>query len=253
VSRVVLTQPAPRVERLAGALRARGHEVAVLPSRRIEPLTAGRRPTELLATIEQFDWVVFVSPGAIEVALCALPGGWPASTGVAVIGPGSADALAEHGVRPGSVRIAMPDAPPYDADALMRVPPFDAPHGVRVLVLRGEQGRLDWIETLRSRGAIVRAESIYRTVPCEAAPAELARLQSWASSGLPTLWVFSSADAIAATAALLRERGLQAWAGLQRALTIHPKLLEASRSAGWQATQLIGPGERALVAAIESA
>lgn len=253
MKRIVLTQPAPRVERLARRLRALGHEVACLPARRLVPLGDTPGTCTVPAALAGYDWVVFVSPGAIDVAVAALGADWPAGTGVAVIGPGSAEALADAGVSPAPGRLVMPASPPYDADALLRTPPFDQPAGLRVLVLRGEQGRTDWIDVLRTRGAHVDAVSIYRSEAAEPAADEVARLREWGRRGLEACWVFSTTDSVAACEALVRALGLQPWALRQRALCIHPRIGAAARAAGWSAVEPLAPGERALVAALESA
>lgn len=250
MNRIVLTQPAPRVERLARRLRERGHQVACLPARRLVPRAGAR---EAVAGIGGYDWVVFVSPGAIELAAAVLETDWPGGTGVAVIGPGSAEALAEAGISPAPGRLVMPAAPPYDADALLRCPPFDAPPGKRLLVLRGEQGRTDWIDTLRQRGATVDAASIYRSERVEPAADELAVVSGWARDDLRACWSFSATGSVAASGTWLDALGLKAWALRQRALCIHPRIGEALRAVGWSAVELVAPGERALIAALESA
>jgi uroporphyrinogen-III synthase len=124
---------------------------------------------------------------------------------------------------------------------------------VRVLVLRGEQGRTDWIDNLRRRGATVDARSIYRSERVEPAADQLAVVSAWAREDLPACWVFSATDSVTASGAWLGALGLEAWALRQRALCIHPRIGEALRAAGWSAVELVAPGERALVAALESA
>lgn len=251
--RVALTQPAPRVHRLASALQRRGHSVAVLSCQRIDALTGPEYPVSPLHDLARFDWVVFVSPGAIAVALDGFAGPWPGGTGIGVIGPGSALALAEHGLESPAVRVVQPVASPYDADALMRQAPFDAPAGLRILVLRGERGRTDWIERLRGAGASVQARSVYRAVSVQADEAAICAVAEWSAQPQPVHFTFSSVDGIDAVSALLRERGLLDWACTQPAIALHPKQAAALGALGWQRVHTIAPGEQALLAAIESA
>jgi len=251
VTRVVLTQPAPRVERLARRLRSHGHEVVELPSRRLE-VPGGDAAGAALHSLAEYDWVVFVSPGAVEAALEGRRDPWPAGVGIAVIGPGSEQALAEYGLRAPAVRIVRPPAAPYDADALLRAPPFAAPAGARILVLRGEAGRVDWMQTLRERGAQVDAVSLYRTRALELPAEGLTVLRRWAASGAAARFVFTSVDAVEAVTGWLSEPPLRGWALAQTALTVHRRIEDALRARGWAAARLVEPGESALLAALES-
>jgi uroporphyrinogen III methyltransferase/synthase len=88
--RVVVTRPADQAEPLASRLRDAGHEVAVCPLIRIEPLGGEIDTTG-------YDWVVVTSPnGASELARRRLG----MLSKVAAIGPGTAVALREHGIQP---------------------------------------------------------------------------------------------------------------------------------------------------------
>lgn len=249
MTRVALTQPSPRVERIAATLRARGHEVAVLSTRRLEALPFG---PELAEVLELEQWAVLVSPGAVDTALDLLGGRWPESVGIGVIGPGSALALAAHGIAPPRYRIVQPSQPPYDADALLRLAPFREPAGLRLVVLRGERGRTDWIERLREQGARVSALSLYRSVAIEAAAGELDALERWRREQAAGVFVFTSADGIDGAEAALAARGCLDWARGRPAFAVHPKLVRRLQASGWSDPRDLAPGEPALVAAIES-
>jgi len=252
VTRVVLTQPLPRVERLAARLAERGHEVIACPLRRLSSVSAQTGRVPAIAEAANHDWVVFVSPGAVAIALDELDGEWPARTGIALIGPGSEQELAERGIRAPRVRIVRPANPPYDADALMRLPPFAAPAGLSVLVLAGTGGRTDWVDALRDRGALVRRASVYRSEPIRPGNACLGALRGWARDGASVAFVFTTADAVTELEQALAGARLRAWARTQRALTLHPRIAALLQKRGWGTVQLIEPGERALRAAIES-
>jgi uroporphyrinogen-III synthase len=88
--RIVVTRSAAKAEPLAARLEALGHEVVRCPLIRIEPL--GNDPVDPAG----YDWVVVTSPnGAAELARRLT--GTPAQ--VAAIGPGTAEALRELGLR----------------------------------------------------------------------------------------------------------------------------------------------------------
>jgi uroporphyrinogen-III synthase len=88
--RIVVVRAARQAGPLASRLEALGHDVVLCPLIEIEP--RGDDPLELA----DYDWLVVTSPnGAAEVAR-RLPS--PPLPRVAAIGPGTADALAAHGI-----------------------------------------------------------------------------------------------------------------------------------------------------------
>jgi uroporphyrinogen-III synthase len=89
--RIVVTRPEARAAELVERLEALGHEVAVRPLIAVESLSD--EPIELGG----YDWVVVTSrTGAELLAGRAVPP-WPR---IAVIGPGTADALRAEGLEP---------------------------------------------------------------------------------------------------------------------------------------------------------
>jgi uroporphyrinogen III methyltransferase/synthase len=88
--RVIVTRPQAQAEPLVSRLRGRGHDVAVCPLIRIEPLD------DSALDVEGYDWVVVTSPnGAAELARRMQ--GRPRR--LAAIGSSTAAALAEHGLQ----------------------------------------------------------------------------------------------------------------------------------------------------------
>ena len=251
MARVVLTQPLPRVARIAAGLRARGHEALELPFSRIVPALDARGAQEVRAELEVCDWVVLPSPAAVQAAADLAGGGWPFAAGIALVGPGSLEAARDCGLVDEGARWIMPAGPRFDADALAAMPPFDAPAGLRVAVLRGESGSDDWIARLRERGAAVRVLAAYRREPCVPEAGEVSRLREWAEEGAPVSFLLTVSDSVGRLAALLREAGLFAWASGQPALAIHPRIAAALQASGWRDIRTIGPGESALAAALE--
>lgn len=206
----------------------------------------------MFARLKEFDWAVFVSPGAIAAARPAFPASWPLEVGIAVVGPGSVQALREAGIDTRVVRCVSPAGAPYDADALMRLAPFDAPDGARVLVVAGNRGRSDWIGALGDRGARVSRLRVYRNEACAPDPAALALVAEWAGRRDPASFVFTSLDAVAALARLDAARSWWPWASKQPALAPHSRIATALTAAGWVEARTIEPGEQALFAALES-
>ncbi len=252
MARVVLTQPWPRVRAVETRLRALGHETLALPVTQIVELGTQPEARDALARLASFDWVVFVSPAAVEAA-AAVPGlRWPASTGAALVGPGSRRALDECGLAVDPAHILHPEGPPYDAQALVATGALREPRGLRILVLRGQGGNDSWIESLRARGASVETCALYRREPCEPSPATLAALRALLAQVPAPVFVFTQADAVARVDALVAREGLAAPARASPALAIHERIAAALRLAGWNDVRCIEPGDPALGAALES-
>jgi uroporphyrinogen-III synthase len=87
----VVTRAAEGLDRLTARLRDVGLDVVECPLVRIEPLPVER------VSLDGYDWVVLTSARAVKLLLRAAAGPLPR---VAVIGPGTADALRAAGVEP---------------------------------------------------------------------------------------------------------------------------------------------------------
>lgn len=92
--RVVVTRAADGASRLAARLREEGFDVVECPLVRIEPVAGP--PIDASA----YDWIVLTSAQAVAPLLERLDG---APGRFAVVGPGTAAALREHGIEPALV------------------------------------------------------------------------------------------------------------------------------------------------------
>lgn len=247
MARVVLTQPLPRVEALERALAQRGHEVTRLTFTRIQ----ARPMVGLAAQVAEVDWVVAVSPAAVEALASSLNCVWPSGPGLALVGPGSLLALEQTGLRVPADRLTFPATAPFDAGAMLAAGPLATPAGCRVLVVRGDGGRDDWIDVLRARGAHVEVLSLYDRQPIAPQPEARARLGQWLAESAPVYCVLTQSSAAVALAALPEAERLREPTNPLVALAIHARIAEAARTAGFHRVQLIDPGENAIAAAIE--
>jgi len=230
--RAVLTRPQGRNEALAGLLAGAGWEVLPLPALALEPLPrAGPPPLP-----QDYDLVVFVSGNAarlyLDQATAYLTGGWPAATPIAVVGPASAQALRASTLIGADTTVLHPsaDAAAHDSEALWHILSRMQPLR-RVLLVRGTQGR-DWLaERLVSEGAEVVRHALYRRRPAAWPAGATATLQAWASQAAPAVWLLTSGEGIAATAAAVRAADLQDWWRACRFVVTHPRLAEPLRAA----------------------
>src|SRR5262249_61609767 len=128
----------------------------------IEPPASWEPLDTALAALESFAWVIFTSVNGVAMVdrrLAARSTPWTAIARkrVAAIGPATADALAEHGVRPEIVPSE------YRAEALVdRLRAVVAP-GDRVLLPRAKETRDVLVVELRRLGAAVNGGPVYQT------------------------------------------------------------------------------------------
>lgn len=157
--RIVITRAAGQAGRLQMLLEAEGATVLPVPTIAIEdPPDGGAALRAALADV--WDWVVVTSANGADRAVAAARGQAAAlAVPWAVVGPGTADALAQHGIRAALV----PDR--FVAEGLLEVFPAPPPDRVgRVLVAQAGAARPVLAEGLRARGWEVVVVVAYRTV-----------------------------------------------------------------------------------------
>ncbi|HEY8092770.1 MAG TPA: uroporphyrinogen-III synthase [Acidimicrobiales bacterium] len=167
--RIVIARAAEQAGRLRVLLEAEGATVLSVPTIAIADPPDGGEALRAALT-EVWDWVVVTSANGAERAVAAAGGRAAALAGPwAVVGPGTAEALARHGIRAALV----PDR--FVAEGLLEVfpaPPLDRVG--RVLVAQAEAARPVLSEGLRAGGWEVVVVVAYRTVAARPADAVLA-------------------------------------------------------------------------------
>jgi hydroxymethylbilane synthase len=168
--RVLVTRPADRAEELMAALRSAGAEPIFCPLTRIEdPLDWAPLDRALAAAADgAYDWVVVSSANAAarlgRRATAVGAEGWSKRARVAAVGPATARALVDAGVRidlvPG---LAQAEG---IVDALREV----GVAGARVLYPHGDLARDTIVRELTALGATVDAVVAYRTAPASDLP-----------------------------------------------------------------------------------
>ena len=94
LTRVALTRAAGGNDELAERLRSEGLEPVECPLIRIEPVDGPP------VRADDYDWLILTSRTAVDQIVCRLEAALPR---IAVIGPGTADALRGHGLEPALV------------------------------------------------------------------------------------------------------------------------------------------------------
>jgi uroporphyrinogen III methyltransferase/synthase len=174
---VAVTRARAQASGLAALLRELGAAVVEAPTIRIEPL-----PFEL-PDVRRYDLLVLTSPNAVEALLLhAVDARALAGPKIAVIGPGTADALRARGIKA--------DIVPERAVGESLAAALAGIDVRRALVARAEQARDTVPDALRAAGTEVEILTLYRTVaePMPDAAREAALRADWLT--------FASASAV---------------------------------------------------------
>ena len=171
---VAVTRARAQASGLAERLRALGGEVVETPAIRIEPRPVEGDLQAAIGRIEEYALVCFTSPNGVHLFFEALaPRDARALAGatVAAIGPGTAAALTEHGIRADVV----PER--FVAEALAEALQSVDLAGKQVLVARAAEARSVLPDSLRERGAQVDDVALYDTVAEPLSDAQRAALE----------------------------------------------------------------------------
>jgi uroporphyrinogen-III synthase len=179
-----------------------------------------------LGRLDHYDWVILTSANGVAQVFARLAalGRDARAFGRArlcAIGPATAAALAEHGLRADRVPLE------YVAESILATFADDALAGQRILVPQGDLARDVLVIGLEARGAAVEAVTAYRTRPETAADPATVRLIRQGAIDIVTLTSASTArNLVAALDGDLR--------GLERALVaaIGPITATAAQEAG---------------------
>jgi uroporphyrinogen III methyltransferase/synthase len=148
---IAVTRARAQASALAARLRELGAQVVEAPAIRIEPIAAD------VPELPAYDLLCVTSPnGAHELMRRVRDARALAGPRIAVIGPGTARAMREHGIEPDVV--PQRSVAESLAEALADVPVR------RALIARAEEARDVLPDALRARGAEVDVIALYRTV-----------------------------------------------------------------------------------------
>ena len=257
---VVITRPAAQAGPLAAKVAALGLPVQLLPLLEIHALDGEQERAQLqavLARLQQFDLVVFVSPNAIGCVFAHLPA-WPAGVPLAVVGEGSKMALAAHGVTDANASITSPlDTARSDSEHLLLALDLPALRGKRALIVRGDGGRDFLAEGLRAAGASVEFVTAYRRCVPALTPALRATLENLLQHNND--WIITSSEALRGLLALLAalddsgsENGVVVKMQQQHLIVPHARIAQTATALGFARVTLTGSGDAGVLAALQS-
>jgi uroporphyrinogen III methyltransferase/synthase len=156
--RIIVTRPRHQAASLKNALATLGADVVVAPAIRIEPPVDGAPLDAAVARADDYDWIVFTSVNGVE-AFFDRATSTPRSE-LAAIGPATADALAERGVRASVVPERFVAEEVFEA--LSRHTDLS---GKKILLPRADIAREALPNLLRDAGCDVDVVAAYRTTP----------------------------------------------------------------------------------------
>ena len=172
-----------------------------------------------------------------------------------MVGEGSRQALARHGLTESNARIASPvDPHRTDSETLLDVLDMKALIGRRVLIVRAETGRELLADRLRSAGVLVEQIAAYqRALPALDAERR-AQLRDLLAKRLA--WVITSSEALRHLLEMVRQmaQDLVLSQLLDSQLIVpHPRIAETAHALGFTRVTQTASGDEALLAAIQSA
>ena len=160
--RVLVTRMRGQATQLSRLLEGQGAIAIETPVIRVNPLEETANIDRAVKNLSTYDWVTFssingVSMVKVRIEALGLDGRIFHGTKVAAIGPTTAQALLDIGVRADLV----PEA--YISEAVAARMIQDNVEGLKVLLFRSDIGRDALARSLRERGAIVNELVAYRT------------------------------------------------------------------------------------------
>src|SRR3569833_2625763 len=155
---VMVTRPAHQAVRLCELIRAAGGAALAIPMLEIGTVEDAAPVRALLARLDEFDFVLFVSSNAVDhAAALVVEHGVPPTLKLAAVGQRTAERLRTHF---GRVDIEAP--PPNTSAPLLATRALQQVQGKRIVIVRGAGGRELLAETLRTRGAELCYAEVYR-------------------------------------------------------------------------------------------
>ncbi|MGZ5348045.1 MAG: uroporphyrinogen-III C-methyltransferase [Solirubrobacterales bacterium] len=219
--KVVITRARAQASELSRRLEALGAEAIELPAIRIVPRTDSAELSRAVESIHAYALVCLTSPNGVRLLFEAMAEQGRdaralANAQVAAIGPGTARALAEHGI----AADVVPER--YVAESLVESLAELPLEGKPVLIARAVEARDVLPDALRERGAEVDVVALYETVAEQPSEEEIEAAQS------ADFITFTSSSTVKNLVEALGERLPRG----ARVVSIGPVTSDAAREAG---------------------
>ena len=161
---IAITRPTGQSEKLSAAIKNAGGTPFLFPLISISGLDDYDTFDAKVASLEDYDWAIFISSNAVQNSLPRLQAkikSLPKTLKFAAIGPTTAGELKTFGI----ADVLIPKNR-FDSESLLSLPEMQNMAHQKVMIFRGMGGREILAETLKARGAVVDfAESYQRINP----------------------------------------------------------------------------------------
>lgn len=160
---VLVTRPEPQAHQLSDAIRAAGGEPVELPMLAIRVYPENQAIKDKILNLDFYDIVITVSPTAAKAGLALIDNYWPqvpAHLMWLAVGAASRQILLDYGLD-----AKAPDDG-SNSESLLQMPALQNVTGLRILIMKGKDGRPMLAETLAAAGANVDSMDLYeRDIP----------------------------------------------------------------------------------------
>jgi uroporphyrinogen-III synthase len=245
--RVIVTRPLAQALPWVEMLRGGGFDALALPLIDIEPAADPAPVHDAWTRVAGCALVMFVSANAVQHFFALQPANvaWPLSALAGSTGPGTTTALQQAGL-PAACIVEPPLGATFDSESLWARLKARSWRGMRVMVVRGEEGR-DWLaDQLREAGASVEYVAAYRRAAPTIDEAAHALLAAAAADPAGHCWFFTSSEAVGHLRELVPETD---WSR-SRALATHLRIAQAARQAGFGDVRLVDPRPASVLEAV---
>lgn len=158
--RVLVTRPKPQGLALCDHIQKAGGQPIYFPTIDIVPPNDPVLFAQQLDTLDQYDWVIFVSQHAVASSLPLIQQYWaafPSNTKIAAVGAATAKALQAAGFF-----VTVFPVEDWSSEGLLQLSAFQHVTGKHIALVQGQGGRPLLPETLSARGALVTPMIAYR-------------------------------------------------------------------------------------------
>lgn len=157
---VAITRPINQAKKLTQQIQAAGGKVISFPLIEITPLEDYTQFESAIASIDEYDWLIFISSNAVQNSMPRLlKYDMPSHLQFASIGPVTAKALSDFGI--GQV---LTPKNKFDSESLLSLPDLQNMQNRKVMIVRGVGGREVLANTLKSRGAQITFAECYQRI-----------------------------------------------------------------------------------------
>lgn len=151
--RVLVMRPKPQGAILCEKIQAAGGNPVYLPTIEIAPPDDSGAFLEHIKTLDEYEWLIFISPQAVMQSAAIIHAHWPhflEKIKIAAVGLGTATAL-----RDAKLPVSIFPSEEWNSEGILDLAEFKQISGKKIAIICGQGGRELLADTLVARGALV--------------------------------------------------------------------------------------------------